>query len=145
MSQLQNLCSSYLLELHQGIHDWTTDQFKLALYTASASLDPALVTAYTATNEVSGTGYTAGGFALTLTAGYPKLSPSGAAMVLVDFSDIAAAASGFSYRRGLIHNASKANRAVAVIDFAQTLSVTTSLGIVWPTPDDNSCIIRLGA
>jgi hypothetical protein len=145
MTTSQNYCSSYLLELHQAIHDWRTDQMKLALYTASASLDPTLVTAYTATNEVSGSGYTAGGFALTVSPGYPKLSPTGAPLVLIDVADIAASASGFSYRYGLVHNATKASRAVAILDFAAILAVTTSLGVVWPVPDDNSCIFRLGA
>lgn len=145
MTVSQNYCSSYLLELHQAVHNWSTDQFKLALYSAAASLDPKLVTAYTATNEVSGSGYGAGGFALTVSPGYPKLSPTGAPLVLIDLADIAASASGFSYRSGLIYNFTKANRAVAVLDFAAVLAVTTSLGVVWPVPDDNNCIIRLGA
>lgn len=142
----QNLCSSFLLELHQGIHVFGTDTFKQALYSGSASLDPKLVTAYTATNECVGTGYVAGGSVLALTPTYPKLSPSGAALVLVDFVDLGPiAGAGFSYRYGLIYNASKANRAVAVVDFGAILQVTSSYGVVWPLPDDNNCIIRLGA
>lgn len=142
----QNLCSSFLLENLQGIHVLGTDVLKLALYTGSASLDPKLVTAYVATNECVGGGYVAGGQVLALTPGYPRLSPSGAALVLVDFVDMGpVSGSGFSYRYGLIYNSSKANRAVAVVDFGAILQVTASYGVVWPLPDDNNCIIRLGA
>lgn len=142
----QNLTSSFLLESVQGIHVFGTDVFKLALYSAAAALNPKTVTAYTAANEVSGSGYSAGGIALALTAGYPKLSPSGAALVLIDFADIGPlSGAGFAYRYGLIYNASKANRSVATVDFGSLLTVTSSYGVVWPTPDDNNCIIRLGA
>lgn len=141
----QNLCRSYLLEQTQGIHVWGTDAMWLSLY-AAATLNPDTLGAYTAAGEVSGSGYVAGGVALTLTPGYPQLSPSGARLVLIDFVDLLITpASGFTPRQGLIYNKSKANRSVAVIDFANTLPVTTSFNVVWPTPDDNNCIIRLGA
>lgn len=141
----QNLCKSYLLEREQGIHVWGVDAMWLSLYSA-ASLNPDTLGAYTATGEVSGAGYSAGGVLLALTPGYPKLSPSGARLVLIDFVDLLlSGASGFTPRQGLIYNKSKANRAVAVVDFANTLPVTTSFGVVWPAPDDNNCIIRLGA
>lgn len=142
----QNLCKSYLLELHQGIHVWGTDQMRLALYTPSAVLDPDSVTAYTVTNEVSGTGYTAGGPALVLASGFPRLSPTGARIVLIDFEDVALdPANGFTTRYGLIYNASKANRAVAVLDFGLGYVAVSSFGVVWPVADDNNAIIRLGA
>jgi len=142
----QNLCNSFLLELCQGIHAFGTDVFKLSLYTAAAQLDPNSLGAYTAANECVGTGYSAGGIALALTAGFPKKSPSGAPLILIDFVEIGPlAGSGFSYRYGLIYNSSKANRAVATVDFGGLLTVTSSYGVVWPSPDDNNCIIRLGA
>lgn len=144
MTPNQNLCRSYLLELHEAIHNWLTDQFKLALYTPSATLDPASTTAYTAANEVAGVGYVAGGVPLLVTPGYPLLSPAG--KVLLDFADIHInPASGFTTRYGLIYNASKANRAVAVLDWGYQYAPAVALDIVWPTPDDNDAIIRLGA
>jgi len=63
MAITQAMCTSFKTELLKGVHDFTNstgDTFKIALYTSSASLD-ATTTAYSATNEVSGTGYTAGG------------------------------------------------------------------------------------
>ena len=140
----QNLCKSFLLESLEGIHDFRVDQMKLALYTSDADLDPETVTAYTATDEVSGSGYTAGGFDLAVASGYPKLSDT-AYKALVDFDDVAETCSGFTMRRGIIYNSDKSNRAVAVVDFGVDYVVTSSLGIQWPPPSDSQCLIRLGA
>lgn len=143
---MQNLCRSFLLEVLKGTHAFQTDTFKLALYTPAAVLDPDSVTAYSATDEVSGTGYTAGGVALTLASGFPKISPTGAYKSLVDFEDVLLnPANGFTTRYGLIYNASKSNKAVAVIDFGIGYPVTVSFGVVWPVADDANCLIRLGA
>ena len=60
----QALTSSFKSELLQGIHNLATDTFYLALYTPSASID-STTTVYTTLGETSGTGYTAGGQALT--------------------------------------------------------------------------------
>lgn len=53
------LCTSFKKELFEAVHDFTSDTFKIALYSSSASLD-ATTTAYSASNEISGTGYSAG-------------------------------------------------------------------------------------
>jgi len=97
------LCTSFKLELLKGVHDFTNgtgDTFKIALYTSSATLD-ASTTAYSATNEVSGTGYTAGGE--TLTNVTPVASGTGA---LVDFGDVTWSASSITARGALIYNSS---------------------------------------
>jgi len=65
MAITQAMCTSFKVELLAGDHDFDTDTFKIALYTSSATLD-ASTTAYSATNEVSGTGYSAGGNSLTV-------------------------------------------------------------------------------
>lgn len=144
MIPTQRLCRSYLLELHQGIHDWDTDEFMLALYTPSATLDPATTTVYTTANEVSGVGYVAGGVDLLVTAGFPKLSDDG--KVLIDFTDIVMnPALGWTTRYGMIYNKTKGNRAVAVVDWGYQYNPTAALNIVWPPADDNDAIIRLGA
>jgi hypothetical protein len=76
MAITQAMCTSFKVELLNGIHAFgttvvrgstTADTMYLALYTSSATLD-ATTTAYTATNEVSGTGYVAAGQALTAVA-----------------------------------------------------------------------------
>ena len=90
MAISQAMCTSFKVELLNGIHafsttvargDTTADTFKMALYTSSATLG-ATTTAYTSSNEVSGTGYTATGQALT--AGTPTSSSTTA---YLDFSD----------------------------------------------------------
>lgn len=103
-------------------HDLANDTLKMALYTSSASLD-ATTTAYSATNEVSGTGYTAGGAALTATAGYPQLDGSSAIMLFDDVTWSSATISGIA--GALIYNTTNANKAVAVINFGTTYAVSS--------------------
>jgi cytoskeletal protein RodZ len=114
-SQIQ--CNSFSLELYKAIHDFTAstgDAFKLALYTSAASLS-ANTTVYTTTNESSGTGYTAGGAALTGTTPVLVTEPAtGAKVVVVTFANPTFTSITVTYRQALIYNSSKANRAVAV-------------------------------
>jgi hypothetical protein len=140
----QGICKSYLLETQQGVHIWGTDVFKLALYTDAALLDPDVVTAYSALNEVAGVGYVAGGVVLALTATYPKLSAT-SRKVLWDFADVVINPGIFTARQALIYNASKANRGFAVIDFTQNLQATASFSIFWPDPTDSGAAVTLGA
>ena len=63
MAITQALCNSFKQELLQGLHDLDGHTLKMALFTSSATLD-ATTTAYSTTNESSGTGYTAGGATL---------------------------------------------------------------------------------
>lgn len=65
MAIVQGACTSFKEELLQAIHDFTSDTFKIALYSSSASLGPN-TTVYTAVGEISGTGYTSTGKALTI-------------------------------------------------------------------------------
>lgn len=142
-------CPSYLLDLHSAVHDWTSDAFWLALYQSDAALDCNVITQFppeggwTAVPTSNG----ANGVPLAVTAGFPRLSPSGAIMVQITFDDVAYLQSipGGLVRRGLIYNATKLNRAVAVVDWGIGLDVQNSLNIYWPTADDNNCILRLGA
>ena len=74
MAITQAMCASFKVELLKGVHNFTPstgDTFRIALYTSSASLG-ATTTAYTTSNEVSGTGYTAGGATMSVTATFPK-------------------------------------------------------------------------
>ena len=107
----QAMCSSFKAELLGGIHDLDTDTIKIALFTSAATLSAA-TTAYSTSNEASGTNYTAGGNTLTGAA----ISLDGTTAI-VDFADTTWADSTITARQALIYNASKANRAIAVIDF----------------------------
>ena len=155
MAITQALCTSFKQEILQGIHNFTNgsgggtttstgtgNTFKIALFTSSASLG-AGTTAYADSNQVSGTGYSAGGN--TLTNVTPTTSSTTA---LTDFADTTWSSSTITARGALIYNSSttagSANRAVAVLDFGS--DKTTSAGdftITFPTADASSAIIRI--
>ena len=65
MAITAGMCNSFKLELLQAVHDFDNDVFKAALFTEDATLSPS-TTAYSATNEASGSGYTAGGATATV-------------------------------------------------------------------------------
>lgn len=136
------MCTSFKQELLQGVHDFTAstgNTFKLALYTNSASFTAA-TTAYTATNEVSGTGYTAGGG--TLTNVTPTTSGTTA---FTDFADLTFSSATITARGALIYNDSAAgDPSVVVLDFgADKTSTTGDFTIVFPTADASNAIIRI--
>lgn len=140
MAITQAMCTSFKSEALQGVHDFTTDTFKIALYTSSATLSAA-TTAYSATNEVSGTGYTAGGETLTVTGG--SVSTSGTT-AYVDFSDATWSTATITARGALIYNSSQANKAVAVLDFgADKTSTAGDFVVTMPTADASNAIIRI--
>lgn len=135
----QAICTSFKLELLHGIHDFTTDVFKLALYGGAANLN-ALTTAYSASGEIAATGaYTAGGVTLTPT------SPSAdGTTALLSFANLSIAADIVAHG-ALIYNNSKANRAVLALDFGGPRSSTAgAFPIVFPTANAQSAIIRIG-
>lgn len=134
---VQTLTDSFLQELLLGVHDFDTDTFKLALYTASASLD-AGTTVYATSNEVSGTGYTAGGVTLT---GAAVSSASGVSYV--DFANASWAPAAFTARAALIYNSSKSNKAVAVLDFGSDKTATTSFTVQMPANTSADALIRI--
>ncbi len=132
------VCTSFKEEILEGVHDFTSHTFKLALYTSSATID-ATTTAYSATNEVSGTGYSAGG--ATLTASNPT---TGGTTAFVDFSDVAFSNSTITARGCLIYNSSASNKAVAVLDFgSDQASSSSTFTIQFPAADATNAIVRI--
>lgn len=130
------LCNSYKQEILEGVHA-STDTYKIALYNDSAEL-AASTTAYSATNEVSGTGYSAGGVSLS---GFSS-GLSGSTAYLT-FSDPAWADSTITARGCLIYNSSKSNKAVAVFDFGQNVSSVNGTFTVDFPGAGGSSLIRL--
>ena len=134
----QSLCSSFKQQLLLGEHDLDTDVIKIALYTSAATLSAA-TTAYTTSDEVVGTGYTAGGN--TLTGATVSLSGTTA---FVDFSDTTWSTATITARGALIYNSSKSNKAIAVLDFgADKTSTAGDFTVQFPTNDASSAIIRI--
>lgn len=144
VSQIQ--CYSFSLELYKAIHDFTAgtgDVFKLALYTSAASLS-ANTTTYTTTNESSGTGYPAGGVAVTnVTPVLVTDPPTGAKVVVVTFANPTFNSISVTYRQALIYNSSKANRAVAVFIFDSDRVINSAdVTFQMPAPNASSALLR---
>ena len=136
------MCTSFKQELLVGTHNFTTstgDVFKLALYDNSASFTAA-TTAYTATNEVSGTGYSAGGGTLT------NVTPtSSGTTAFIDFADLTFSTATITAYGALIYNSSAAgNPAVCILDFGGAKTSTAGdFTIVFPTADASNAIVRI--
>jgi hypothetical protein len=140
------MCTSFKQELMEGKHNFTNgsgDTFKLALYTNSATFT-ASTTDYTATNEISGTGYSAGGG--TLTNVTPTTSGTTA---LTDFADLTFSSATITARGALIYNTTAGAGAgttdsVVVLDFgADKTSSAGDFTIIFPTADASNAIIRI--
>jgi len=147
MAITQAMCTSFKVDLLNGIHAFgttvvrgatTADTMYMALYTSSATLD-ATTTAYTATNEVSGTGYVAGGQALTTVA-----PTSSGTTAYLDFDDETWTSSTITARGALIYNSDQSNKSVAVLDFGSDKTSTAGdFTVVFPTADASNAIIRI--
>jgi len=134
---VQTQTTSFKEELYEGIHDLLTDTIKIALYTANADID-ADTTAYVVTDEITGTGYTAGGNTLT---GTTVKSENGVAYV--SFNNTTWAAASFTCRGALIYNFTKANRSIAVLNFGSDKTVLNqTFQIQFPPNIPSSAIIR---
>lgn len=136
MAIYQTQTTSFKKELYEGVHDFLTDIIYIALYTNSATLD-ADTTVYTATGEASGTGYVAGGQALT---GVTVSSANGVAYV--NFASSTWAPAQFTCRGALIYNASKGNKSIAVLDFGADKTATASFTVQMPVSGPQTALIR---
>lgn len=135
------MCTSFKSELMSALHDFDNpggNTFKIALYTSAATLG-ASTTAYSATNEVTGTNYTAGGN--TLTAVSPTTSGTTA---YVDFADTTWSSSTITANGCLIYNNTNANRAVVSLAFGSDKSSSNGdFQVVFPTANSTDAIIRI--
>lgn len=136
------ICSSFKTNLGVGVHDFTASTghtVRTALFTSSATLG-ATTTAYAATNEISGTGYTAGGVAIANVT--PVLSGTTA---VYDWADAQWTSASFTARGCLVYDdTSTGNSSMFVIDFGSDQTVTAgTFTIVWPAADASNAIIRI--
>lgn len=155
MAHTQAVATSFKSELLQGIHNFhngsgggtstttgTGNTFKIALYTSSSTMS-ASTTAYTTTNEVSGTNYSAGGNTLT------NVDPStSGTTALTDFADSTWSDATITANGALIYNSSttagSANRAVVVLAFGgDKTSTAGDFTITFPAADASNAIIRI--
>ena len=136
MSIVQTQTTSFKSQLYQGIHDLTTDVIKIALYTGNASLNED-TTAYTTSNEIVATGYTAGGKVMTgitiNTSGYTAY---------VNFDNVTWTPGAFTARCALIYNSSKGDKSIAVLDFGSDKTTTSTFTITMPANTATAALIR---
>ena len=156
MAITQAMCSSFKAELLLGAHDFRAgsgDTFKLALYTSSATLD-ANTTAYTTSNEATGTNYSAGGNELTNAGVSVTNTNANTGVGFADFDDLTFSDVTITARGALIYNTTPSangtanttltNAAVAVLDFgADKTSTDGDFTVIFPTADASDAIIRV--
>jgi hypothetical protein len=133
-SILQTQTTSFKTELYTGVHNLSTNTLKIALYTAAADLNEA-TTVYSATNEVSGGGYVAGGVTLT-----GVTISSSEYTAFVDFADVVFSAS-VTARCALIYNVTQGNKSIAVLDFGSD-KTSSNFTITMPANTATAALIR---
>ena len=143
MAITQAMATSFKVDILDGTFDFssgTAQTFKIALFTNAATLDAA-TTAYSTSNEVTGTGYTAGGNTLTISAN----PASSGTTAFLDFADTTWSSATITARGALIYLANGGtNPAVAVLDFGSDKTSTAGdFTIVFPAADASNAIIRI--
>ena len=127
---------SFKAELPQAVHNLLTDTIKLELYTSNASLNED-TTVYSATDEVVGTGYSAGGKVLT-----GATISTADKIVFVNFANAVWTPAAFTTAGGLIYNASKGNKSIAVLSFGGDKTATTTFTVTMPANSSSSALLR---
>ena len=156
MAITQAMATSFKAELMLAVHDFRVtggDTFKIALYTSSATID-ANTTAYSATNEVTGTNYTAGGNTLTRLGVVTSNNSASTGTGYTDFSDTTWSNATITARGALIYNSTPSansnanttltNAAVCALDFGSDKTSTAGdFTIIFPTAANTTAIIRI--
>ena len=144
MAHTSAICNSFKTEILKAVHNFTAstgNTFKIALFTSSATLG-AGTTAYAATgmNEMSGTGYTAGGKALTSVT--PTLDSTTACC---DFDDISWTSATFTANACLIYNdTASGDPAVCAVAYGGDKSVSSgTFTIQFPAKAATTAIVRI--
>ena len=138
----QGATNAFKLGLTDGTFDFNTDTFKIALYTGAANIG-ADTAAYTTTGETSGTGYVAGGNALTVSVA-PTFGavPSNTTLYL-SFDNVTWSPAAFTARGALIYKVGGGNPTVCVLDFGGDKTATTTFTVQFPTANSTNAIIRI--
>lgn len=137
----QTACTVFKSNMLKGLENFNTGTpytYKIALYTALANLGDD-TTAYTTTNEVTGSGYTAGGVVLTPTT---ILSDTEDNTAYLSFANVTWTPASFTCRGALVYN-STTNAAVFVLNFGSDKTATTSFTVQFPTANSTSAILRI--
>ena len=136
MAIYQTACTIFKQNLLNGDEDFTTGSYKIALYTSFANLGSDTLV-YTTDNEITGTGYTAGGKALT------NIAPASANNIsYISFDNVTWNPASFTAAGALIYNATT-NAAVCVLSFGSDKTATSTFTITFPAATSTTAVIRL--
>ena len=138
MTILQGQTTSFKVGLYNGQFNLASDTIKMALYNGNANLNQT-TTAYTSVNEVSGTGYTAGGQVMTgVTISYDATN----SVAYVNFANVVWNPAAFTARCALIYDATASNASIAVIDFGADKTCTNTFTVTMPANTYSTALIR---
>jgi hypothetical protein len=138
MSFTQGQCTIFKQNLLNGLENFTSGTYKIALYTSLANLDNT-TTAYSTSNEISGTGYTAGGQTLT---NIPPASSTSNNSAYISFNNVTWTGASFTARGALIYNGTT-NAAVCVLDFGSDKIASGNFTVTFPTATSTTAVIIL--
>jgi hypothetical protein len=152
MANTQAMCTSFKVDLFNAVHAFnatgvpahtaaTADTFKAALYVTTATVD-ATTTAYSSTNEVTGTNYTAGG--VTVTFGTAPSSTSTTAFITPSASIVYTNVTlSTAFNAVLIYNSTQSNKSVSVHTFGSQTITAGTFTLTMPTNDSTNALLRL--
>lgn len=140
MAIRQTATNAFKVGLLDGVFDFTSDTFKIALYTGAATLD-ATTSAYTSTNEVVASGYAAGGETLTVSVA-PTVGASGGTIAYLSFSNVTWNAA-LTARGALIYKVGGGNPTVCVLDFGADKTSVATFQVQFPAANNTNAIIRI--
>lgn len=130
---------SFRSEIIQGEQDLSTDTLYMALYTAYATLNPS-TTVYSTDNEVTGTGYTAGGVEIE---NVTINTDAATNTVYVSFDNVSWPGANFTARGALIYNSSQSNKSIAVLDFgSDKIFTSVSNTVTMPVNSASTALLR---
>lgn len=138
---VQTACTVFKANMLKGLENFNAGSpytYKIALYNALADLSDTTTT-YTTSNEVTGSGYTAGGISLTPTT---ILSDTDNNTAYVSFANVTWSPASFTCRGALVYN-STTNAAVFVLNFGSDKTATSSFTVQFPTANSTSAILRI--
>lgn len=146
----QTLATSFKVEILDGIHNFgvgvirattAADTFKIALYSTLATLN-STTTVYTTQDEVTGTGYVAGGNTLVIS--QAPTSTNTETVAWLNFENSSWANATFSADGALIYNSTQGNKAVAILNFGGTKTTANqTFTVTFPASTSSAAIIRI--
>ena len=139
MALQQGQTLSFRSDIVQGDQDLSANTLKMALYTSYATLNPS-TTVYTTDNEITGTGYTAGGVTIT---GVTISTDIATNTVYIDFNNVSWPGASFTARGALIYNSSQSNKSIAVLDFgSDKLFTAANNTVTMPVNSATTALLR---